>query len=104
MALPITLNKPAKLSVSCTLAGAPGSVDPNTPIVWAITPAANGTITPAADGMTADVTLTVLGGTTIEVTGDGNLASGVLNVVVTDTLTVLDAVNIGADGGTVAIV
>ena len=96
-----TLNQPIKLAVAFTLAGAPGSVDTSSPITWSAEPAANATITQAADGMSADVTFSVLGDTVVSVTADANLASGVLPLVVSGTVTVVDAVNIGADGGVV---
>jgi hypothetical protein len=104
MSLPATLNSPLKLAVSFTLLGAAGSVDANSPIVWQLTPPENGTVTPSADGLTADVTMTVLGDTAITVTADANLASGVLDLVVSDTLQTVEVVNIGADSGVLSIV
>lgn len=101
MALSATLNTPLKLAVTFTLAGEPGSVDTDSPIVWAINPSANGTIVQSTDGKTADVTLTVLGDTTVSVTADANLAGGVLDLVVTETIQAVEAVDLGADGGTI---
>jgi hypothetical protein len=101
MPIPATLNQPIKLAVAFTLAGAPGAVDAATPPEWSLEPAANGTITPAADGMTADVTLTAIGDSVINVKADADLASGVLDLIVSETIQVVDAVNIGADGGTI---
>lgn len=104
MALAAQLNAPLKLAVAFTLLGVAGAIDTNSPVVWALDPPANGTITPSADGMTADVTMTVLGDTVVSVTADANLAAGVLDLVVSDTLQTVEVVNLGADAGSITIV
>jgi len=97
MAISATINTPLKLKFTPTLAGAPGSVDATSPIVWALSPAENGTVTPSADGITADVVITVLGDTAVTVTADANLAAGVLDLVGTETIQAVETVEIGAD-------
>jgi len=104
MAIAATLNQPLKLAVAFTLGGAAGSVDTNSPIVWALEPAANGTVTAAQDGMSADVVLTVLGDTLITVKADANLAAGVLDLVGTETLQAVESVEIGADAAVITAV
>ena len=104
MAIAATLNQPLKLQVAFTLAGAAGSVDSSNPIVWALEPAANGTITPAADGLTADVVLAVIGDTTVSVTADANLAAGVLDLIGTELLQAVEVIEIGADAAVITAV
>ena len=104
MALAAEVGKPLKLAVAFTLAGAPGAVDTKSPIVWAIDPAANGTITQAQDGMTADVTMTVVGDTKVSVTADANLNAGILDIVITDNIQTVESANIGADAGNISVV
>lgn len=101
MAITLTQNKPATLAVSFTLSGEPGSVDTSTPIVWGLNPSENGVIVESADGMTAEVTMSVVGDCEVSVMADANLAGGVLDLVVTEMLTVAEAVVIGADSGTI---
>jgi hypothetical protein len=104
MSLPSVLNTPVTLAVAFTLAGAPGSVDNFSPITWSLTPPENGTIVPAGDGMTAVATMTVLGDTAISVTADANLAAGILDLVVSDTIQTVEAIALGADGGVISVV
>lgn len=104
MSLPVVLNTPTTLAVAFTLAGAPGSVDPTNPITWALSPAENGTIVPAADGMSAVVTMAVLGNTDVSVTADANLAGGILDLTVSDSIQTVEAIVLGADGGTISVV
>jgi hypothetical protein len=102
MALSAQLDTPTKFKVDYTLAGLPGSVDPSAPPAWTIAPDTNGTVVAATDGLTADITLTVLGDTAVSVKADANLATGVLDLVVSDTITVLEVANIGADAGQIS--
>jgi hypothetical protein len=109
MALPIILNTKTNVTFTPTLAGAPGQLDATSPFEVALTPATNGTVENvvlAADGKSAtlDVTITVAGDTAIATTkADGNLAAGVTDVIVTDTLQAVVSLTPGADGGTFTV-
>lgn len=109
MALALELNKKTNITISPILAGAAGQFDANSPFSVALEPAANGVVENAvlaADGLSAtvDVTMSVLGDTTISLAeADGNLAGGVINVAATDTITTVEQVVIGADGASFAV-
>lgn len=95
MAISAQKTVPFKVKLVATLAGLPGSVDPNTPVVWSFAPTAAGTIVPSADGMTADVTVTDSG--VLTVTADGNLGTGLLELTASQDITAVDVLVPGAD-------
>jgi len=107
MALAAELNKLQKMQVTYTLAGAPGSIDQNSPVTVTLTPATNGVaenIAINADGslVTFDLTTSVLGDTEIVVDSDANKAAGVLSLKVSDVITTVETVAISADAGVIA--
>jgi len=109
MALALELNKKTNITISPTLAGAPGQLDAASPFSVVLEPAENGTVENAvlaAGGQFAsvDVTMTVLGDTVIRLAeADGNLAGGVININASDTITTVEQVVVGADGATFAV-
>jgi len=97
------VNKAFKATFVPTLAGNPGSVDPNTPLVWSVDPASGITITPDAGALTATVTGSIpVVDAVITAKGDGNLTNAVLDVVATATVTITEvAPVISADAATI---
>ncbi len=109
MALALEQNKKTNITITPTLAGAPGQLDAASPFSVVLEPAGNGVVENAvlaADGKSAtvDVTTSVLGDTTIKLgEADGNLAGGVINITASDTITTVEQVVTGADGATFAV-
>ena len=101
MAITIQQNTPTALKVDFTLGGLPGEVDTSQPIVWALVPSDSGVIVADEGGMSAMVTMSALGMSEVSVTADANLAGGILDLVVSETLDVAEPVVVGADGGTI---
>lgn len=97
-----TVNTKITFDVTPTLAGAPGKVDPNTPMTVVLDPPANGAVSNIllnTDGSAGsfEVTPSVVGNLGYTVTADKNLASGILDIVATGTIQVVEAEVIGAD-------
>lgn len=109
MPIAAELNKLQKMQVTYTLLGAPGSIDPSSPVTVTLDPATSGVaenIAVNADGslVTFDLTTSVLGDTAIVVDSDSNLAAGVLPLKVNDVITTVDVLTLGADTGVIAAV
>jgi hypothetical protein len=84
-------NKPFQSTFLPTLEGNPGSVDPNTPLVWSVDPASGITITPDEGALTATIIGTVPAvDVVITAKGDGNDTDAVLDVVATATVTITE--------------
>ena len=109
MALALELNKKTSITITPTLAGAPGQFDAASPFSVVLVPPESGTVENAvlaAGGQSAsvDVTMTVLGDSVIRLAeADGNLAGGVINVAASDTITTVEQVVISADGASFAV-
>jgi hypothetical protein len=96
------INTKSTYNVTATLAGLPGAVDPNTPLKVVFEPAANvlvENVTLSADGTSGsfDITPNTIGDLTYTVTADKNLAVGMLDIVATGTVQVVEAAVLGAD-------
>lgn len=97
------INVETNFDVTFTLAGAPGSVDFNTPATLVLDPAVtDATATPVvinADGTAATFTATKasVGEVAYTLTFDANLAAGTLDLAHTGVLQFVEAVAIGAD-------
>jgi len=96
------VNQKVTFDVTSTLAGAPGKVDPNTPMIVTVEPAANAVVENVAlnaDGSAGsfEVTPSVVGEITYTVKADKNLAAGVLDIMATGVIQVVEAELIGAD-------
>lgn len=89
------------ITVSYTKAdGTPGEIE-GVP-VWSITPTETSVLTPAADGMSAELVWNGSGdGATLTVTADGDLGTGVFPVVITETFNFVSP--LGAVAGAVTI-
>lgn len=101
------LNQKVTFDVTPTLAGAPGKVDPNSPMTVTVEPAANAVVENVAlnaDGSAGsfEITASVVGELAYTVKADKNLAAGVLDIVATGVIQVVEAEVIGADALTVA--
>lgn len=88
------------LAVSFTLAGAPGAVE-GVP-VWTLEPPENGTVTPAADGLSAAVALSVAGDTVVKVVADNVQGDVVGALEIVETLAAAPADVLTADAGAIA--
>jgi hypothetical protein len=95
MAISAQKTVPFKVMLVATLAGLPGAIDPSSPINWSYAPASAATITPSADGLTADVVVTESG--ILSVSADGNLGQGLLELTASEEVTAVDILILGAD-------
>lgn len=101
------INVKTTFDINPTLAGAPGNVDPNTPIKVEVTPADAAIVENIlinTDGSLGsfDITATAPGEVTYLVTADKNLAAGILDLTATGVIQFVAEEVIGADALTVA--